>query len=258
MRLKIFILSFFFLKSLLFGELNFVQKAMVMSTLWQTTSAEYYALSQQAYSLARLRLDEELKQYQTQRRAVVVDVDETVLDNTPFEIKIILEDAKYPDDFDEWVNSAQCEKIPGALNFLNYASQNGCEIFYVSNRRLRHLDGTLKNLLKWNFPNADAEHILLKDSNSNKEIRFNKIAQDYHIVMLIGDNLADFSNVFRKKNIAERFAFADSLKDEFGKRFIVLPNPIYGEWEKTVYGGSRSIPLGEKEEKMMKILKGEM
>ena len=65
--------------------------------------------------------------------------------------------------------------------------------------------------------------------------------------MFIGDNLIDFEDIFRQKNIEERYTSVEKFKEEFGKKFIILPNPMYGEWEKTLYGGSRKLPEELKE-----------
>ena len=255
MKKLIIILIILTLACLTFAEdIGLLRKSMIMSTLWQTTSAEYRALAYQAYNIARLRLDEDLKIARSQKRAIIVDADETVLDNSPFEISMIVDGVEYYKDFDNWVKSAQCEAIPGSIKFLNYAYRNGCDIYYVSNRKLHHMEGTLKNLKLLGFPQAVESHILLKDDTSNKGIRRDQVAEDHFIVMLIGDNLIDFEDIFRKKSIEERFSSADKFKDEFGKRFIILPNPMYGEWEKTLYGGTRQIPEKEKEKKMWEHL----
>jgi len=167
---------------------------------------------------------------------------------------MIVDGAEYYKDFDNWVKSAQCEAIPGSIEFLNYAYRNGCDIYYISNRRLRHMEGTLKNLKDLGFPQAEESHILLKDKTSNKGIRRDQVAEDHYIVMLIGDNLIDFEDIFRHKSIEERFLSAEKFKNEFGKKFIILPNPMYGEWEKTLYGGTRKIPEKTKEKKLWKQL----
>ncbi len=235
-------------------DISLLRKSMIMATLWQSTSAEYRALTYQAYNIAKLRLDEELKIKRIQKRAIIVDADETVLDNTAFEIRTIVDDAQYYRDFDEWVEIAEAEAIPGALEFLNYAHEKGCDIYYISNRKLSFMRGTQKNLELLGFPQALESHILLKDDTSDKGIRREKVAEDHFIVMLIGDNLIDFEDVFRKKSINERFASLENFKNEFGKRFIILPNPMYGEWEKTIYGGTRKIPEKIKEDKLWENL----
>lgn len=257
MKKTILIISLFLIvfSGQLCGEIQPTHRALLMATLWHQTSAEYRALAYQAYNIAKLRLEEELKISYEKKRAVIVDIDETVLDNSLYEGKIIKYGIESNQDFDNWVNLSIGEPIPGALEFLQYAHENDVEIFYISNRSLRHMNGTLKNLQKFGFPQADEEHILLRDKSSDKGIRRRKVAENYQIVLLIGDNLIDFDDVFRKKNIEERFNWADSLKAEFGKRFIILPNSMYGEWEKTLYGGTRNIPEKEKEKKRLEHLK---
>jgi len=249
-----FLIILIFICSVFAEDIGLMRKSIIMSTLWQSTSAEYHALAYQAYNIARLRLDEDLKIKRSQKRAIIVDADETVIDNSAFQIRMIVDGAQYNSDFDNWVKSAEGKAIPGSLDFLNYARENGCDIYYISNRKLRHMEGTLKNLKTLGFPQVEESHILLKNDTSNKGIRRDQVAEDHFIVLLIGDNLIDFEDVFRYKNIDERYSSVEKFKDEFGKRFIVLPNPMYGEWEKTLYGGTRQIPEKEKEEKLWEHL----
>lgn len=236
------------------NDISLKRKSLIMSTLWQATSAEYHALAYQAYNIARLRLDEDLEIKRELKRAIIVDADETVIDNSAFQARVIVDGQEYKTDFDNWVSSAEAEAVPGALEFLNYAHQQGCEIFYISNRGVRHLEGTRKNLEKLGFPQAVESHILLKSDSSNKGIRRDLVKKDHYIVMLIGDNLIDFEDIFRKKDMQQRYNSVEQFKDEFGKKFIVLPNPMYGEWEKTLYGGTRHIPQIEKEKKLWEFL----
>ena len=101
MKKLLIILIILTLACLTFAEdIGLIRKSLIMSTLWQTTSAEYRALAYQAYNIARLRLDEDLKIKRTQKRAIIVDADETVLDNSPFEISIIVDGAEFYKDFD--------------------------------------------------------------------------------------------------------------------------------------------------------------
>ena len=81
------------------------------------------------------------------------------------------------------------------------------------------------------------------------------VATKFNVVLLMGDNLIDFLDVFRKKTIDERYSSIDSLKIEFGKRFIILPNPMYGEWEKTIYGGTTEINSKKKQKLRIEVLR---
>ena len=93
----------------------------------------------------------------------------------------------------------------------------------------------MDNLKSVGFPDVNAEDVMLRDKESTKEPRRQMISQKYRIAILMGDNLNDLSNVFERKSIADRFAEVDKTKAEFGSRFIVLPNAMYGDWENAIY-----------------------
>ena len=223
---------------------------LLVATLFHQKAAEYRALSYQAYNIAKLILDNELRRMSlTKKLAVIVDVDETVLDNSPFQAKIILEKTQYPEYWNEWCELAQAKVLPGAVEFLNYAKSKGVEVFYVTNRKENLKEKTIKNLKVKGFPYADIEHLYMRKNESGKEKRRQAIASNYHIVLFLGDNLSDFSYVFDKKSIEERFFLTDSLKNEFGKRFIVLPNSMYGAWYDALF--DYNYKLTDKEKKKM-------
>lgn len=229
---------------------------LVMSVLWFQQSAEMRALSYQAFNLARLRLDEDHKQKGMKKRAVVVDIDETLLDNSPHMGKLIKEHEVFPYAWTDWVNRAEAEPLPGAVEFLTYAVSKGYDVFYVSNRSAKtESDGTIENLKKKGFPQALADHVMLKDEESSKEARRNAVKKTHEIVLLIGDNLNDLANVFEKKSVEDRSGEVDRLREEFGKKFIVLPNPMYGDWENAVYGYQRGLSDTEKDELRKAALK---
>lgn len=208
----------------------------VMAVLWFQTAAEARALQYQAYNIARMMLDRDLTQTKTDRkRAVIVDIDETILNNSPYEGRAIRINRGYPYEWDRWVDLAQAEAIPGSVDFLNYAVSHNVDVFYITNRKERDRKATLENLRQEGFPQADDEHLLTRAEESSKEARRQRIAQTHHIVLLLGDNLADFSHVFDRKSVQQRNNEVDRLKREFGTRFIILPNPIYGDWEDALY-----------------------
>ncbi|MFC1888100.1 5'-nucleotidase, lipoprotein e(P4) family [Candidatus Cloacimonadota bacterium] len=236
-------------------ELN--HEALLYAVLWHQTAAEYHALTYQAYNLARLRLDEDIAKNESNPKAVIVDIDETVLNNSAFNAREIMGLTSYSEGFYNWIAEAQGTAIPGALEFLNYADEKGYEIFYISNRSTKGLEGTIKNLLKFEFPQADSLHVLLKEDKISKEVRRNWIAADYEIVLLIGDNLIDFLEVFEHRSVVERYEAVENNKAEFGNKFIVLPNPMHGEWLKTLYDFDRSISNQEKMRRILRYLRTE-
>ncbi len=209
---------------------------LAMAVLYHQTAAEYRALCYQAFNLAIFKLDQSLRIMGLMRQqAIVVDIDETLLDNSPYEAKCVLAGIIYPEFWDEWVVSANAKPIPGALEFLQYAEKKGIKVFYITNRKEKYREATLKNLDSLGFPNADDEHLMMQTDESSKESRRAKVAETHSIIMLIGDNLNDFSDVFEKKSIPERYELTDSLMNDFGNVFIVLPNVMYGDWESALY-----------------------
>ena len=98
---------------------------------------------------------------------------------------------------------------------------------------------TIDNLKAVGFPDATAETVQLRQKDSTKEPRRLAIAEKYRIVLLIGDNLDDLSNIYEKKSVDARFAEVDKTQAMFGHKFIVLPNAMYGTWESAIYDYGR-------------------
>ena len=222
---------------------------LTMAVLYQQTAAEYRALCYQAFNVAKYQLDQNLRIMGLQKQqAIVLDIDETVLDNSPYEAKCILENVNYPDYWDEWMNASNAESVPGVLEFLKYAESKGIEVYYITNRNEKYRDQTLNNLKSLDFPFAINDHLLMKTDESSKKSRRDLVSETCKIILLIGDNLNDFSEVFEKKPIPERFELTDKDQQEFGKRFIILPNAMYGEWEGALYNYDFSKNNIEKQE----------
>jgi 5'-nucleotidase (lipoprotein e(P4) family) len=210
------------------------------AVLWQQSSGERRALSYQAFTLARMMLDRDLRMNRRARkpRAIIVDLDETILDNSSYEGKLLKDRVNYPEGWTEWVNRAEATAVPGAVEFLDYAAARGVRVFYVTNRIPAEKEGTARNLKKLGFPRVDDESLLTSPGprSASKEPRRNAVSAKYHVVLLMGDDLNDFAKVFEdSKTIESRIAASDRFKNEFGKRFIVLPNAMYGNWEQAIY-----------------------
>ncbi|MBB6063053.1 5'-nucleotidase (lipoprotein e(P4) family) [Thermosipho japonicus] len=212
-----------------------LNEQLVMAALWYQNAGEARAIAYQAYNFAKILYDMDLKEESTLKRAVIVDVDETVLDNSPYDAGTIDTNNAYPIGWNEWCEAKLATPIPGALEFLNYVAKNNGEVFYITNRSDSLKKATIENLKNLGFPFADEKHVLTKSTTSDKEPRRKMVAENYRIVLLIGDNLNDFSSVFRHKTTSERNELVDEMKDKWGTKFIILPNPIYGDWEGAVY-----------------------
>ena len=232
------------------------------AVLWQRSSGERRALSYQAFALARMMLDRDLRVNRGNRRprAVVVDLDETILDNIRFQEMLVKNHVNFDqNDWTEWVNRAEAIAVPGAVEFLRYAASRGVRVFYITNRNDIQKPGTATNLKKLGFPNVNDQTLLVQTDpkNSSKEPRRQNVGAKYRIVLLMGDDLNDFAKVFEdSKTVASRIAAADRFKDQFGKRFIVLPNAMYGNWESAIYGYNFKLTEAEKIEKRRSVLKG--
>lgn len=238
------------------SEAPLVLKGPAWAAAWQQQAGEYKALCYQAYNLAQMRLDILLQQQYTKPVAIVTDIDETVLDNSPYQVHQALQNEEYSDSsWMVWTARVDCDTVPGSLSFLNYAKNKGVAIFYITNRLEQERSVTLKDLQRWGFPDAVDAHLTMKTTTSGKEIRRNKVADNYEILLLIGDNLSDFSAVFDKKPLAERNDQARNNAAMFGKKFIVLPNAMYGDWEGALYNYKYELPAAQKESMIIKGLK---
>ncbi|MGB5987226.1 MAG: 5'-nucleotidase, lipoprotein e(P4) family [Desulfobacterales bacterium] len=227
-----------------------LNEQLVMATLWVQASAEFRALSYQAFNLARMNLDSFLDSYSGAKPvAVIVDADETVIDNSAYQAFLIGQDFGYSSEtWVPWMAAARAKAMPGATEFLTYAADKGVEIFYVTNRKMVGYEGTQKNLKSLGFPNVDEKHLLPRTDSSDKQARRENVAQAYEIAFLMGDNLNDFLSVFSKKGVEERFAETDKVADQWGRAFIVLPNPTYGDWEGAVYKENWGASPAEKDQ----------
>lgn len=229
----------------------------LFAAAYQQRAAEYRALCYQAYNLARLRIDQLPAQNSKLPLAIVTDIDETVLDNSPVMVNQALKGEDYSmDSWLDWTSRSMADTVPGAFSFFTYAASKNISVYYISNRGEAERSATLKNLQKYGFPNADNEHVLLKQDVSSKEVRRQSVAASHNIIMLVGDNLADLSSYFdNKKSTEERFANTDLLKTEFGNKFIVIPNTGYGDWESALFNYQK-LTSAQKDSVIRRLVKG--
>lgn len=210
-----------------------LQQHAVLGVNWVQQSGEYQALAYQAFNVAKVSFDH-AKVKKGKKKAVVVDLDETMIDNSAYAGWQIQHDKPFDGkDWTRWVDARQSQAIAGAVEFNNYVNSHGGKMFYVSNRKdSNEKAGTLDDMKKLGFNGVSEETLYLKKDKSNKTPRFEEIEkQGYEIVLYVGDNLNDFGDATYRKSNAERKAFVDANSKQFGKTFIVLPNPNYGDWE---------------------------
>ncbi|MCP4020733.1 MAG: 5'-nucleotidase, lipoprotein e(P4) family [Desulfobacteraceae bacterium] len=230
----------------------------IMALSWVQNSAEFKALAHQAFNLAKLRWDMDKK---GGKKCVIVDVDETIIDNSAFNAGLIGKDYGYGNStWKEFCFDESSLAIPGAVAFLNHVADTGGDIFYLTNRKAmpeKNIDltqATMKNLKALGFPQIDKKHMLLRTGTSKKQPRRDSVTQmGYRAVLLMGDNLADFDEAFDGDTMDVRDKAVEDNKDKFGDIFIVLPNPVYGNWEGAVYGGGKWYKKTAKEKSELRI-----
>lgn len=222
----------------------FPSEQLLNSVAWFQLSPEFKACCYQAFNVAEYSLKENLKELTPGKKAAVVfDLDETLLDNSKYEADLIINNKTWNQEtWTEWVKIEKTEAVPGAIDFIKFIMDNNmAEVFYISNRLdSAELEPTIRNMSALGFPEVDKSHFYFKTEGSDKKIRRDSLLNNnYEIVMLVGDNLSDFADVFSKKmrdkdNINTLLDGLEQNKKLFGKKFIIIPNPMYGDWEETI------------------------
>jgi acid phosphatase len=223
---------------------------LLHSVLWTQTAVEYRASALQSYRRATAMLDEALADpswtaaleqtgdFSGLPPAVILDVDETVLDNSPYEARLIHQGEMYNlDSWHDWCREEKAAAVPGALEFTRYAADKGVKVFYVTNRRYVVEEATRRNLGALRFPvdmgGDDTLHTrgeIEAWDTSDKGTRREEVASRYRILLLIGDNMGDFLSG-GLTSVEERASLFEEHEAYWGTRWIVLPNPQYGSWE---------------------------
>jgi len=235
------------------GNTSIVNDGKVWAAIYQQQAAEYKALCFQAYNIAKLRVDETLKHAMETKSfrpyAVVTDLDETLLDNSPYDAKRAINNLGYDSkSWKEWTAKGIADTVPGGPAFFKYVASQNVEVFYITNRDEDERAGTLNNLKLYGLPYADDAHLIMRHGGSSKESRRQDVLKKHDIILLCGDNLADFDALYDNKPSEEnRIASTQKLMKEFGSRYIVLPNPEYGDWESSLFNFNYKLTDAQKD-----------
>ncbi len=217
------------------------------AVIYQNTSAEIHRLYDQCYELARIRLMENLSIPDPRPPAVITDIDETVLDNSPYQIKCAAQGLTYsPDTWEQWALMGAAKALPGSLEFMRFAQKQGCEVFYISNRSAAEKNATIKNLYELGFPDADDAHVLCMDATTDKTERRSRVSKKYNVVLLLGDQLRDLDERFKDRSTDFGRNVLTTMQDTLEHYFIMLPNPMYGTWLDAVAGKVDSMKVEKK------------
>ncbi len=240
------------------------------ATLYAQSAAEYRALCYAVYASARLQLDaaladkawtaclEQQGDYSGKPPAVILDADETVLDNSAYQARLIRHGGEY--DLKTWLPWCREKKalaVPGAVEFCRYAADKGCTVFYVTNRDSEVRDATRDNLRALGFPLRDEpQTVLTRDDTSDKSPRRRKVCEGYRVLLQVGDQLTDFAGDFNKQPREKRAALVEKHRDWFGTRWHVLPNVMYGDWEASLFGYEFRLSPAQKLARKLAALEG--
>jgi 5'-nucleotidase (lipoprotein e(P4) family) len=230
------------------------------AVLWVQRSAEYRAAAETVYRAATAQLDAALKDptwdaLVPEERAnaarglppaVVMDIDETVLDNSPYQARLVRDGAEYNEvTWDAWVREQRAKPVPGVVEFARAAQAKGITVIYISNRA-EHLSGpTLANLRAVGLPVKDESVFLglgvhvpdCEQEGSEKLCRRQFAGRSYRVLMQFGDQLGDFAQILANTPEA-RDALQAQHRGWFGERWWMLPNPTYGGWEPALFNNN--------------------
>jgi acid phosphatase len=181
--------------------------------------------------------------------AIIVDVDETVLDNSPYQVGLIHKNETFNDaTWNAWVDEARATAVAGAPEFAQAAARRGITMIYLTNREHAKSDVTRRNLAAVGFPAANEAQFLglgvetpgCVPKGSDKGCRRQFVAQRYRVLMQFGDQLGDFVSV-ADNGLEARAAQLQGLEAWVGQRWFMLANPSYGSWDSALYGNDRSL-----------------
>lgn len=238
------------------------------AVLWMQDSAEYGAVCETIYRAATAQLDAAIADKNRDALvpeergnpaaglppAVVMDVDETVLDNSPYQARLVASGKEFDHlTWDAWVAEKKAQPLPGVVAFAQAAAARGVTVLYVSNRGEHLQAATIANLKAVGLPVKDDSVFLgrgtvVKDCEqhgSEKDCRRRLAGREYRVLMQFGDQLGDFVQV-PANTPKDRGRLAGKYRDWFGQRWWVLPNPSYGDWEPAVFNNDWSQPLAKR------------
>ena len=242
------------------------------AVLWIQRSEEYRANSLSIFRAAADHLDDALAERNwdalvpEEREligdatalppAVIMDIDETVLDNSPYQARLIQNGLEYDEvTWAQWVAEKKAKPVPGVLEFAKAAEAKGVTILYLSNRAQHLQEATLANLRAEGLPVKDESVFLglgtfvenCEQNGTEKTCRRRLAGRDYRVLMQFGDQLGDFVDILANTSAA-RGELLDTYGDWFGERWWMLANPSYGGWEPAQFNNAWDQPSGARRE----------
>ena len=240
-----------------FSEDPSLTNPLLWAVAWANTSAEFGALCHQAYNLATLRVELALEKRSSEKPlGVITDIDHTVVHSASYWAYLVEQGVDFFDDalWDEWIPKNLMTPVPGAMEFLAFCEKQGVEIFYVTNRDQGEetYSYALRQLQYLDLPFADADHLTVYRETSDKSPIREAIGKSHEVVALLGDNLNDYKRDYYVRDIDERYALMERDREDFGKTFILFPNPTDGHWVRAIFGESEPAATDENRQVLMR------
>lgn len=246
----------------------------LLATLWMQRSVEYKANCLAAFALGRIRLDEALADpkwtaapaeqtgaYESLPPAVILDIDETLLDNSAYQVWMIRSDQTFSSKtWTQFVSAQISTAMPGALEFAKYADSKGVKVFYISNRTGEEEEPTRRNMEKLGFPmGGNVDTFLMArerpEWGSAKGTRRAHVTKDYRVLLNLGDNFGDFSDAYRGSEAERLKAYEENLA-RWGREWIMLPNPSYGSFDTAPFMHDFKQPRAAQRKAKLDVLQG--
>lgn len=236
---------------------------MLLATLWTQRSVEFKGNALTVFALARIRLDEALADknwtaspaeqkadYQNLPPAVILDIDETLLDNSRYQVWMLRNNQTFSTKtWNQFCAAQVSTAIPGAVEFTKYADSKGVKIFYVTNRGAETEKDTRENMAKFGFPmGGNVDTFLMQGEKPEwtgaKGTRRAVVTKDYRVLLNIGDNFGDFDDRYRTSDAERQKAFEADLA-YWGRQWLVIANPTYGSFDTAPFGHDFKKPREE-------------
>jgi 5'-nucleotidase (lipoprotein e(P4) family) len=201
---------------------------------WVRDSAEYQALTLQAYAVATAHVEAEAPRRSPGTWAVILDADDTVINNVPYQIGLFRDGVRHTQErFTAWTRERASTPVPGAARFLTRVRTLGGRIAIVTNRIAIECPDTEAVFRKYGLV-FDVMLCRTDPASSDKNPRFRAVAEGrttlgarpLDVIAWLGDNIHDFPGASQSLRQAGETAHA-----EFGDRWFVFPNPMYGSWQ---------------------------
>jgi len=243
---------------------------------WVQTAEEYHLIAGQTFRAALAELDRAIKTpdwdalVPAERAnpadglppAIIVDIDETVLDNSPYQARLVRDGGSYNEvTWDAWVREEKAQPVPGSLEFAQAVAARGVTIFYVSNRAAHLNEATVANLKAVGFPIESDDQFLglgfyvdgCEQHGSEKTCRRQHVGRTHRVLMQFGDQIGDMVTIDANTPAGRKQALRPWL-GWFGERWFVLPNPTYGSWEPALFNNAWELPATERRQRKLDAL----